>query len=202
MYHGVQPGVAWHMGKIMECGGICAVPKGRSMIATMRKDSFDLTPLSPKERCTPLSVAAHTLYEKTRPDRLPGPGGVLVLDGAVYQQLTDKTVRIYGAEFMPTPYQVKLEAVEKLGYRTIFIGGIRDPILIGQIDEFLSQVRALGTARMLCGINMFRCANILRTFFPNSISHLNVNLSSIFMAVMALWDHSNRLLSVVMISES
>lgn len=143
MYHGVLPGVAWHMGKIMECGGICALPKGRSMIATMRKDSFDLTPLSPKERCTPLSVAAHTLYEKTRPDRLPGPGGVLVLDDAVYEQFTEKTVRVSGAKFEPSPvYQVKLEGVEKLGYRTIFIGGIRDPILIGQIDAFLEDVRA------------------------------------------------------------
>lgn len=34
------------------------------MIATMRRDSFDLIPLAPEERCTPLSVAAHTLYEK------------------------------------------------------------------------------------------------------------------------------------------
>ncbi|CAG8326850.1 unnamed protein product [Penicillium salamii] len=143
MFHGVRPGVAWHMGKIMECGGICALPKGRSMIATMREDSFDLTPLSPKERCTPLSVAAHTLYEKTRPDRLPGPGGVLVLDNASYEQLTEKTVRVSGAEFVPSlVYQVKLEGVEKLGYRTIFIGGIRDPILIGQIDSFLADVRA------------------------------------------------------------
>ncbi|THC97642.1 hypothetical protein EYZ11_002868 [Aspergillus tanneri] len=99
---------------------------GRSMIATMREDSFDLTPLSPKERCTPLSVAAHTLYEKTRPDRLPGPGGVLVLDNTSYEQLTEKT----------------LEGVEKLGYGTIFIGGIRDPILIGQINDFLADVRA------------------------------------------------------------
>lgn len=131
------------MGKIMECGGICAVPKGRSMVATMRSDSFDLTPLSPKERCTPISVAAHTLYEKTRPDRLPGPGGVLLLENASYEQLTEKTVRVRGAKFEPTPvYQVKLEGVEKLGYRTIFIGGIRDPILISQIDEFLADVRA------------------------------------------------------------
>lgn len=143
MYHGVEPGVAWHMGKIMECGGICAVPKGRSMIATMRKDSFDLTPLSPKERCTPTSVAAHTLYEKTRPDRLPGPGGVLVLDNASYEQLTEKTIRVRGARFEATPvYQIKLEGVEKLGYRTIFVGGIRDPILISQIDDFLAEVRA------------------------------------------------------------
>lgn len=143
MYHGVEPGTAWHMGKIMECGGICAIPKGRSMIATMRKTSFDLVPLNPIERCTPLSVAAHTLYEKTRPDRLPGPGGVLNLDNAAYQQLDDdRTVRVQGAEFIPTPvYQVKLEGVEHLGHRTIFIGGIRDPILISQIDDFLEKVR-------------------------------------------------------------
>ncbi|XEV07303.1 hypothetical protein FSHL1_012590 [Fusarium sambucinum] len=138
---GISSGVAWHMGKIMECGGICAIPKGRSMIATMRYDSFDLTPLSPEERCTPLSVAAHTLYEKTRPDRLPGPGGVLCLDKAKYEQVTEKTTRVSDAEFLETPYQVKLEGVTFLGYRTIFIGGIRDPILISQIDDFLERVR-------------------------------------------------------------
>lgn len=112
------------------------------MIATIRKDSFDLTPLAPEERCTPLSVASHTLYEKTRPDRLPGPGGVLNLDDAKYEQVTEKTCRISGARFEPTPvYQIKLEGVTHLGYRTIFIGGIRDPILISQIDEFLEAVR-------------------------------------------------------------
>ena len=119
------------------------MPKGRSMIATVYEDSFDLTPLSPKERCTPLSVAAHTLYEKTRPDRLPGPGGILSLDTASYEQITEKTTRVRGAEFIPSPtYQVKIEGVEKLGYRTIFIGGIRDPILISQIDTFLAEVRS------------------------------------------------------------
>jgi hypothetical protein len=139
---GVLPGVAWHMGKIMECGGICAMPKGRSMIATIRHDSFDLTPLASEERCTPLSVAAHTLYEKTCPDKLPGPGGILELDNATYEQVTEKTTRISGATFIPSQiYQIKLEGVKHLGYRTIFVGGIRDPILIGQIDDFLERVR-------------------------------------------------------------
>lgn len=111
------------------------------MIATMRRDSFDLTPLGPEERCTPLSVASHTLYEKTRPDLLPGPGGVLNLERATYQQVSPKTCRVSGAEFITKPYQVKLEGVTFLGYRTIFIGGIRDPILISQIDDFLERVR-------------------------------------------------------------
>lgn len=137
---GVSEGVAWHMGKIMECGGACATPKGQSIIATVRRDSFDLTPLAPTDRCTPLSVAAHTLYEKTRPDRLPGPGGILSLDAAKYDQLTEKTTRVSGAEFIPTPYQIKLEGVTQLGYRTVFFGGVRDPVLVGQIEDFLKRV--------------------------------------------------------------
>lgn len=36
-------------------------------------------------------------------------------------------------------YQVKLEGAEQLGYRAVFIGGIRDPILIDHIDQFLDQ---------------------------------------------------------------
>ncbi|GME26884.1 uncharacterized protein EJ05DRAFT_387571 [Neofusicoccum parvum] len=54
----------------------------------------------------------------------------------------NKTVRVTGAEFVPSPvYQIKLEGVRQLGYRTIFIGGVRDPILISQIDDYLEKVR-------------------------------------------------------------
>lgn len=145
MHRGVEVDPAWHMGKIMECGGLCAVPKGRSMMAVMYKDSFDLVPTNPNERCTPLSVAAHTFYEKTRPDRLPGPGGVLHLDNATYEQLADgKSCRVRGSQFVPTPrYQIKLEGVQQIGFRTVFIGGIRDPTLIQQIDSFLETVRSM-----------------------------------------------------------
>lgn len=138
---GVDPGIAWHMGKIMECGAVCAEPKGRVILATARADSFDLEPMSAKERCTPLSVAAHTLYEKSRADLLPGPGGVLDLNLAIYEALDERTVRVRGSVFRPTPYTVKLEGAAIIGHRTIFIGGIRDPILIGQIDRFLDSVR-------------------------------------------------------------
>ena len=51
-------------------------------------------------------------------------------------------MRVSGSVFMPSPkYQVKLEGAAIVGHRTIFIGGIRDPILIGQIDSFLDKVR-------------------------------------------------------------
>lgn len=80
-------------------------------------------------------------YEKTRPDILPGPGGRLLLTGVKYEQLSDgRSVKVKGAIFEHTPYEVKLEGVELVGYRTIFIGGIRDPILINCIDDFLEEV--------------------------------------------------------------
>ena len=142
MLHGIDPGVYWHMGKIVECGANCAEPKGRVILATVRKDSFDLEPMNPAERCTPSSVAAHTLYEKTRPDLLAGPGGVLDLRGARYEPLDDRRVRVSGSVFLPSDaYAVKLEGAAVVGHRTIFIGGIRDPILIGQLDSFLAGVR-------------------------------------------------------------
>ncbi len=143
-YKGIDdPGIYWHMGKIMECGAFCCVKKGQVILATVREDSFDLEPMDPDNRCTEVTVASHTLYEKTRPDLLPGPGGVLNLQNSHYEQLNDRAVRVGGSHFEPSKqYQVKLEAAAQCGYRTTFIGGMRDPILISQLDSFLAMVRA------------------------------------------------------------
>lgn len=138
-----DPGIYWHMGKIMECGAFCCEHKSQVILATVREDSFDLEPMEEGNRCTEISVASHTLYEKTRPDLLPGPGGVLDLRTAHYLQLTDRAVRVWGSKFKPSEtYQVKLEGAAVVGYRSIFIGGVRDPILIGVLDGFLEKVRA------------------------------------------------------------
>ena len=138
---GAAAGVAWHMGKIIECGGACAEPKGGGVIATVERDHFDLVPMSPEAACTPLSVAAHTLYEKSRPDRLPGPGGVLNVEASTFTALDERSVRVAGSLFEPSAHQtVKIEGAGIVGYRTIFIGGVRDPILIDQLDDFLVRV--------------------------------------------------------------
>ena len=143
-YKGItDPGIYWHMGKIMECGAFCCEKKGQVILATVREDSFDLEPMALDNRCTEVTVASHTLYEKTRPDRLPGPGGVLNLDNSKYQQLNDRAVRVCGSCFEPSKvYQVKLEGAAVCGYRTTFIGGVRDPILIRQLDRLLPMVKA------------------------------------------------------------
>lgn len=140
---GFDPALAWHMGKIMECGALCAEPVGRNVMGYLRHDHFEIEPLNPEERCTTASVAAHTLYEKTHPFLLAGPGGTLDLSHCRYEQVSDRRVRVSGSRFEPSKrYTVKLEGARTSGWRSIFIAGARDPILISQIDEILAKVIA------------------------------------------------------------
>jgi len=138
-----------HMGKIMECGGHCATPKSNGAIAHVYKNaSFDLTPMDPLAKCIPRSVAAHSLYEKPRPDILHGPGGYMNLSNCTFEQLGDgRTVRVRGAIFEASrahgeKYTVKLEAARVMGFRTLFMGSFSDPILISQLDDLLERIRA------------------------------------------------------------
>ena len=106
------------------------------------KDSFVLEPLSPLRKCTTLSVAAHTLYEKTNPYVLPGPGGAINLHESKFEQISDNMVRVSGSKFVPTEdYFVTLEGVRKVGYRTISCAGVKDPVMILKIDDVTRSVR-------------------------------------------------------------
>ena len=122
-----------HMGKIMECGGLCARPKSGGAMAMLYQDgTYDIRPLSPQSKCTSLSVAAHTLYEKSRPDLLHGPGGYLDVTGSTYEEIADgRTVHVRGDTFQTSaaqgvPYQVKLEGARIRGYRSMYFGSLRD----------------------------------------------------------------------------
>ncbi|PNP42358.1 hypothetical protein TGAMA5MH_06040 [Trichoderma gamsii] len=141
-----------HMGKIMECGGLCATPKSPSCQATIYRDgTFDVKPLMPGAICTPTTVAAHTLYEKSRPDRLYGPGGYIDLSASTYSTLSDnRSVRVSGTTFHSSKksgecYTVKLESAKIIGYRTMFIGSFIDPILISQLDALFHRVKGYVT---------------------------------------------------------
>lgn len=139
---GFDPGLCWHMGKIMECGAICAEPAGKNIFGTLRRDHFIVEPLNPAERCTVASVAAHTLYEKTHPFLLPGPGGITDLSNTKFEQIDERKVKVTGSKFIPAEkYTLKLEGAKKVGYRTIFIAGVRDPIEIEHIDEIIERVK-------------------------------------------------------------
>jgi hypothetical protein len=142
---GFDRGLAIHMGKILECACIAATPGSGSdcMLGTLRSDHFVVEALNPKRKCTTLSVAAHTLYEKTNPYLLPGPGGVLDLTETGFEQVGDGIVKVFGSKFVPSEkYMIKLEGVRKAGFRTVSIAGARDPVFIRRTEEILEGVRA------------------------------------------------------------
>ncbi|MDR2110186.1 MAG: DUF1446 domain-containing protein [Spirochaetaceae bacterium] len=140
---GYDRALSLHLGKILECASICASPGSGSdcMFGYIGKDYFRVEPLNPIRRCTTLSVAAHTLYEKTNPYILPGPGGHLDLRDCRFEQETGRIVRVSGTRFVPSEINtVKLEGARRIGYRTISIAGARDPILISKIDSVIRGV--------------------------------------------------------------
>ena len=141
---GYDKALALHMGKILECAAIAALPGSGSdcMFGYLRRDHFVLEPLSPLRKCTTLSIAAHTLYEKTNPYVLPGPGGALDLHECTFTQVDDNKVKVAGSKFVPTDkFFVKLEGVRRVGYRTISCAGVKDPIMISKIDDIVRSVK-------------------------------------------------------------
>jgi len=145
IWQGFDPGLALHMGKILECASIAALPGSGSdcMLGTLYQDCFELEPLNPARVCTTTSVAAHTLYEKTNPLLLPGPGGMLDLRETVFEQVNERVVRVKGSRFVAAAeYTIKLEGARKVGYRTVSIAGARDPVFIAKVDEIIAGVRA------------------------------------------------------------
>jgi len=141
---GYDMGLATHLGKILECAAICASPGSGSdcMFGYIGDDYFRVEPLSPARRCTTISVAAHTLYEKTDPYILPGPGGHLDLTQTSFEQETPSIVRVSGSRFIHgDSFAVKLEGARCIGWRTVSIGVTRDPVMMEKIDYIIEGVK-------------------------------------------------------------
>ena len=141
---GYDLALSLHLGKILECAAICATPGSGSdcMFGYVGEDYFRIEPLNPTRKCTVLSVAAHTLYEKTNPYILKGPGGHLDLHDCEFKQESESIVRVSGTKFVPEEIStVKLEGAKPAGFRTISIAGVRDPIFIAKIDSIIEGVK-------------------------------------------------------------
>ena len=139
---GFDKGLAAHMAKTIECASLVTVPEtSDAVLAILRKDHFLVLPTNPDSRCTSVSVAAHAFYERPDPNSELNPGGTLDLRGAKYEQYDDRTVKVSGSRWVPSPYTIKIEGAKKVGFRTISILGIRDERMIRQIDYCLEQAR-------------------------------------------------------------
>lgn len=139
---GFDEGLALHCGKILECAAIAATPGSGSDCAMgiLDETGFTLKTFTEKRQFTETSAAAHTLYEKSDPYFLPGPGGVLNLKNCCFKDVGHGQVRVSGTRYETTPYTVKLEGARPVGYRTLTIAGTRDSIMIAGIDDILVEV--------------------------------------------------------------
>ena len=139
----LPPASAWYAGKMLECGATPSIPKGHDcLFVTVREDHVVCEPTNPARRCTPLSIANHSLHENTSPIHHVEPGGMLDTSGCRFDAVSDRAVRISGMRWAPAErYTVKLEGVELAGYRSVCVCGTRDPLLIGRLDDFIESVR-------------------------------------------------------------
>jgi hypothetical protein len=154
---GIPMGVAYHAGKILECGAAAAKLRlyPDSMAAILDQDGFVIEPPNPDFACTPQSVAAHTLYENADPFLLTEPGGTLDTSASQYTAISDRAVRVTNSQYIPAEgYTVRLEAASMRGYRTVVLAGIRDPLLLMQLDDYIASAGASIAKKVLDSLGL------------------------------------------------
>jgi len=143
IWKGENPGLCYHMGKILECGGMVALPReSDGMIGEVKEKSFRVSPADPNKRSEPDIVAAHTLYEKSNPFYHEFPGGSINLKDCTFETVNRRTVEVKGSKFMKSSVNtIKLEGAALTGYRNVSIAGIGDPYVIENISFIEEKVR-------------------------------------------------------------
>lgn len=137
---GAGHGPAWHAAKILECGAAAVAQRlyPDCMMADISEDEFTVYPPNPLLACTPQSIAAHTLYENADPFLITEPSGRLDTSSCTYEAVDDRTVRVRGSRFSSRDrYDVRLEGVTMRGHRYLVVSGVRDPLVLRQLDSFI-----------------------------------------------------------------
>jgi len=142
---GFDLGPTMQMAKIIECGSLCCEGGGRdSMLGTLDDDSFILESMAPERRATPMSVAAHGLYEQADPLKVAEPEGTLFLDNSKFESVDERRVRASGGIWEPTEnFSVKIEGATRVGARAVYFAGSADPVFIDRAEEIAASVREM-----------------------------------------------------------
>lgn len=142
--HGLPEGLSWHAGKVVECGTLVCETAGKGAVfGSISPTEVVVRPFGKNLRCTTQSVAAHTFYENSDPYFHVEASGTMDLSQSQYRQVDEVSVAISGSRFIPAdPYTIKLEGALLAGYQSLIVGGVRDPLIIRQLDSWLDGVRA------------------------------------------------------------
>jgi hypothetical protein len=123
---GIDPGLAYHVGHVLECGALACDPGSPSdcLVAEIYDDGTALfVAPNPDRRCTPYSIAAHSLYEESHPQLQYYPEGILVMENTEFFARDARTTGIRNSQFVhsdkPWPCSIKLEGSRRLGGRKV-----------------------------------------------------------------------------------
>ena len=123
---GIDAGQAYHVGHVLECGALACDPGSPSdcLVAEVYDDgSAVFVAPNPERRCTPYSIAAHSLYEESHPQLQFYPEGVLLMDQTEFFARDARSAGIRGSRFVnagaPWPWSIKLEGSRRLGARKV-----------------------------------------------------------------------------------
>jgi hypothetical protein len=141
--HGLSE--SYYLGKVLECASFCAEPYGGKetvMGEVNGSGEVLVTAMSPAQRCTVASVAGHAMYERSNPYHEYVAGGLLDMTNCDYEQASERTTRVTGANFIPADeIRVKLEGAGKLGERFVGIASIRDPYTVQHVDQVIDWAK-------------------------------------------------------------
>lgn len=138
---GIDPGLAYHVGHVLECGALACDPGSPSdcLVAEIYDDGTALFVAPNKwRRCTPYSIAAHSLYEESHPELQFYPEGILCMEHTEFFAKDGRTAGIRNSQFVrsekPWPWSIKLEGARLVGKRKISLLYI-DPADLPKVPE-------------------------------------------------------------------
>ncbi len=189
---GFKPEVVWHMAKILECGAAAVTLRlaPDSMMAVLHEESFDVFPMRDDYRCSPQSVASHTLYENADPFDLKEPSGTLITSDSIYKAISDTAVNVSGSRFEPAEqYTIKIEGARQRGWSTIILGAVRDPYILADLDSWLAQLDGIIKIRLSNTIGDQPYEIVTRVYGRNGVmGELEPTPSVTGHEVFILWD--------------
>lgn len=119
---GHDPGIAHHVGHILECGGICLSPSsGLDCVVAELDDqgrAFFHSPAA-ERKATTYSIAAHSFYEEAHPALQKYPEGTLTFEKTRFLPESDTVAGLTDSHFVASPLSIKIEGSAKIGERVV-----------------------------------------------------------------------------------
>jgi hypothetical protein len=138
---GINAGLAYHVGHVLECGALACDPGSPAdcLVAEVYDDgSAIFTSPSRVRRCTPYSIAAHSLHQESHPQLQFYPEGILTMEKTQFFSRDGRTAGIRGSLLVrhgkPWPWSIKLEGARRLGARKASLIYI-DPADLSRIPD-------------------------------------------------------------------